>query len=309
MVMTPCPSPPRLTCVPRRVLARAKVLVISPPRLAGTESVTRANGYLQAPIWSGITVGPLLAGVLTAAGGSGLALQIDALAYGIGALALVVLPLRVPSQFGSDGEQGLASRMRAGLAFLRSDPELGTLVVTAGTMIAFANLANVAEVVFAERVLRAGSSGYAALVAAWTAAMVAGTLLAGCLPARRLAVGALVGTVCTAAGITAAGGPCTSGRPSSRTASVGWPTASRWWPSAVSSTAGSPRRWPGGSLPCTQASCSAPAPSAWGWQEPSWLPSERAQSSLLPEAGACWLGRRVGSFGYGLRNPRNCGPL
>ena len=44
------------------------------PQLAGRAGVTRANGYLQAATWGGFTVGPLLAGVLTAAGGTGLAL-------------------------------------------------------------------------------------------------------------------------------------------------------------------------------------------------------------------------------------------
>jgi MFS family permease len=36
------------------------------PQLAGRAGVTRANGYLQAATWGGFTVGPLLAGVLTA---------------------------------------------------------------------------------------------------------------------------------------------------------------------------------------------------------------------------------------------------
>jgi len=43
------------------------------PQLAGPFGVTKANSYLQAATWGGFTLGPLLAGVLTAVGGTNLA--------------------------------------------------------------------------------------------------------------------------------------------------------------------------------------------------------------------------------------------
>ena len=72
-------------------------------------------------------------------------------------------------------------------------------------MTAFANMAVVAEVVFAEHVLRAGPTGYSLLVAGWTAGMVAGTLAGGRLGRRWLVAGALAGTVLTGVGVTLAG--------------------------------------------------------------------------------------------------------
>jgi MFS family permease len=72
-------------------------------------------------------------------------------------------------------------------------------------MVVFANMAVVAEVAFAESVLRAGPTGYSMLVAAWSIGMLAGTLAGGRLPERRLALATLVGTLATGAGVALAG--------------------------------------------------------------------------------------------------------
>ena len=55
---------------PRHIknLFRGSGLGVIVPLLAGRSGVIRANGYLQAAAWGGFTVGPLLAGGLTAAG-------------------------------------------------------------------------------------------------------------------------------------------------------------------------------------------------------------------------------------------------
>ena len=79
------------------------------------------------------------------------------------------------------------------------------LVIIVGVMVAFSNLAVVAEVVFAEQVLRSGPGGYSILVAGFTSGMVVGTLAGGRLPQRWLLVAALAGTLATGAGIAAAG--------------------------------------------------------------------------------------------------------
>jgi MFS family permease len=186
------------------------------PQLAGRAGVTRANGYLQAATWGGFTVGPLLAGVLTAAGGTGLALGAVAAVYGLGAIGLRLLPLAA-------GPAGLAGRaapadtpgesvgrqLSAGLRFLRADREAGLLVLVVAVMVAFGNMASVAEVAFAEGVLKAGASGYSVLVAAWTAGMLGGTLLGGLVRRRRLALATLAGTVIAGTGVALAGGAVT----------------------------------------------------------------------------------------------------
>ncbi|HTT51702.1 MAG TPA: MFS transporter [Streptosporangiaceae bacterium] len=188
------------------------------PRLAGESGVTRANGYLQAATWGGFTAGPLLAGVLTAAGGTGLALGAVAAVYGTGALGLAVLRLSPVPAAGpelatsggaaADGRRG-TRQFSAGLRFLRADREAGLLVLVVSVMVMFGNMASVAEVAFAEGVLRSGPAGYSLLVAAWTAGMLAGTLAGGRLPRRRLALVTLLGSLAAGAGVALAAGAVT----------------------------------------------------------------------------------------------------
>lgn len=178
------------------------------PQLTGPMGVTRANGYLQAATWGGFTIGPLLAGALTAAGGTGLALAGVAAVYTLGALGLWVLPLaprQPPAGPAGGGPGSFGSQLSAGLRFLRADADAGLLVLVVGVMVVFANMAVVAEVAFAESVLGAGTTGYAALVAGWTAGMLAGTLAGGRLPQRRLALTTLAGTFATGVGVALAG--------------------------------------------------------------------------------------------------------
>ncbi|HEY5354011.1 MAG TPA: MFS transporter [Streptosporangiaceae bacterium] len=186
------------------------------PQLAGRTGVTRANGYLQAATWGGFTVGPLLAGVLTAAGGTGLALGAVAAVYGLGAIGLRALPLAAgpaglaggPAAPGATAESA-GRPASAGLRFLRADREAGLLVLVVAVMVAFGNLASVAEVAFAEGVLKAGPSGYSVLVAAWTAGMLGGTLAGGRLRRRHLAMATLGGTIIAGVGVALAGGAVT----------------------------------------------------------------------------------------------------
>ncbi len=193
------------------------------PRVAGPAGVTKANGYLQAATWGGFTVGPLLAGVLTAAGGTSLALGAVAAVYGIGAVGLRLLrlapagladrgaPADAPGPDGLAEAPGRAAGRRggqisAGLRFLRNDAEASLLVGVVAIMVAFGNMASVAEVAFAEGVLKAGASGYSMLVAAWTGGMLAGTLLGGRLPGRRLALATLLGSLAAGTGVALAAG-------------------------------------------------------------------------------------------------------
>ena len=179
------------------------------PRIAGYQGVTRANGYLQAATWGGFTAGPLLAGALTTAGGSGLALLADAALYALGAAGLYLLRLAPLASLDGTGpgqeKTPLGTQMKAGFRYLRADSDAGMLVVIVGVMVAFANMAVVAEVVFAEQVLRSGPGGYSILVAGFTGGMVIGTLAGGRLPRRWLLLAALAGTVATGIGIGLAG--------------------------------------------------------------------------------------------------------
>jgi len=184
------------------------------PQLAGPSGVTRANGYLQAATWGGFTLGPLLAGGLTAAGGTGLALGAVAATYSLGAAGLAVLRLSpVPAAAAEAGpdearEHGVR-QFSAGLRFLRADREAGLLVLVVSIMVAFGNMASVSEVAFAEGVLKSGPTGYSVLVSAWTAGMLTGTLAGGRLPRRRLARAVLLGSLVAGVGVALAAGAVT----------------------------------------------------------------------------------------------------
>ncbi len=75
------------------------------PRQPG--GLTRANGYLQAATWGGFTLGPLLAALFIAAGGTGLALVGVAAIYALGAARAV------GAAAGAAGPAGRPGRYRA----------------------------------------------------------------------------------------------------------------------------------------------------------------------------------------------------
>jgi MFS family permease len=186
------------------------------PELATPTGVTRANGYLTTATFAGQTLGPLLAGVVTGLGGFHLAFWVDGGAYVVASAGLLSLKLGrrhageaafTPGMAGDEGAQGHESTLRqlsAGLRFLWSDPLLRMLLGVVAMMVAFASLSLVAELFLAESVLHAGTGGYAALLAAWTAGMATGTLLGGRLAEHRLVAATLIGTVVTGLGIAAA---------------------------------------------------------------------------------------------------------
>jgi MFS family permease len=173
------------------------------PMLVPPDRITAANGYLQAATWGGMTAGPLLAGLLSAAGGTRLALAGNAACYALGAFGLVLLRLdRAPRP---ETDEPMLAQLRAGLSYLRADRIARLLVSVVGVMVAFGYMAVVAEVVLAEGVFRAGTGGYSVLVASWTAGMVGGSLAGGRLPRRWLVRAAIAGTFVTGAGIALAG--------------------------------------------------------------------------------------------------------
>jgi MFS family permease len=172
--------------------------------------VIKANSYIQAATWIGFTAGPLLAGLMVTISGSGLALAVNAVLYalaaaGLGAMRLSAGTTAAAADAGPRARPALRAQLRAGYSYLRSDIDAGMLVVIVGIMVAFSNMAVVAEVVFAEHVLRAGPAGYSLLVAGWTSGMVVGTLAGGRLRQRWLLAGALTGTVLTGVGVMLAG--------------------------------------------------------------------------------------------------------
>jgi MFS family permease len=118
-------------------------------------------------------VGPVLGGVVTAAGGASLALAIDAGSFALIALVLAVSPLPHPRH---DDEPGWLERLRAGLAQVSGQPQIRRLVSAQAAVLVFFTLITPIEVIYATRTLDAGTLGYGVLLGSWGVGMLIGAV-------------------------------------------------------------------------------------------------------------------------------------
>ena len=170
------------------------------PALAGARPLVRVNGHVEAARYAGFMLGPALGGVLAAAGGTRLALLVDAGTFLALAAAGVALAraARPPAHAGA----APAGRLRDGIVLLARDADLRLAVGVVFVSLLFMTATPAAIVVFATEWLDVGERGYGLLMALWTAGMAAGALgLARRVPARLLAAGALVAVAVQGAGI------------------------------------------------------------------------------------------------------------
>jgi MFS family permease len=169
------------------------------PALAGDGELAAVNGRVEAARYAGFMLGPLIGGVLAAAGGTQLALIADAGTFLALAAAGAALAARVRHR--PPAEPG---RARDGIALLASDGDLRLAVGVVFVSLLFMTATPAAMVVFAVESLEVGQRGYGLLMALWTAGMAAGALgLARRVPTSGLAIGALVAVAVQGAGIAA----------------------------------------------------------------------------------------------------------
>lgn len=159
------------------------------PAAAGEERVGEANGHVEAARYIGMTAGPLLGGVLAAAGMLELALLLNAASFVAVALAALALRARRRPHPSAGAER---ARARDGIVFLARDRTLAVTLGAAIAALAFFSISVTAEVFFVMDVLEAGEIGYGLLLSTWTVGMVLGAVaLARRVPAVRLATVAL----------------------------------------------------------------------------------------------------------------------
>jgi MFS family permease len=168
------------------------------PAVAGPGGVAAANGRIEAARYLGFTVGPVLGGLLAAAGGTRIALLVNAASFlAVAAAAQALRARRDPSRAGRATE-----RARDGIAFLFGDAVLAPVVGAAFVSLLFMTASATAEVFFAKDVLHAGDAGYGLLMTLWTVGMVIGsTLVAARVPAARYAMVALAAMALQGAGL------------------------------------------------------------------------------------------------------------
>ena len=172
------------------------------PAAAGEDAeVARANGLMETVRSLGFTAGPMLGGVLGAAGLLRLALALNALSFAVVGVAAFLLRSRrrpVPSP-----EQPV--RARDGFAFLLRERDLAIAIGGAVAALAVFSISATAEPFFVTDVLHGGPLAYGVLLTSWTLGMAAGSaLLAHRVPRASLAVAALAAVVLQGAGIAGA---------------------------------------------------------------------------------------------------------
>jgi MFS family permease len=168
------------------------------PATAGPGGVAAANGRIEAARYLGFTLGPVLGGLLAAAGGTRIALLVNAASFLAVALAARALRARREPHRGERSSE----RARDGIAFLLHDGVLAPVIVAAFVSLMFMTASATAEVFFAKDVLHAGDIGYGVLMTLWTMGMVVGsTLVASRVPATAYATAALGAMALQGAGL------------------------------------------------------------------------------------------------------------
>lgn len=136
-------------------------------------ALREGNAVINVLFSASSIIGPVLGGVVTAAGGASLALAIDAGSFALIALVLAASPLPHPLH---DGEPGWLERLRAGLAQVSGQPRIRRLVTAQAAVLVFFTLITPIEVIYATRTLDAGTLGYGVLLGSWGVGMLVGAV-------------------------------------------------------------------------------------------------------------------------------------
>jgi MFS family permease len=168
------------------------------PVIGGRKRLNAINGYVESARYAGMTVGPLIGGLLADAGGVDVALLVNAVTFAGVAAAGVLLRARRPPQRSEDDK---ADRARDGAVFLLRDRVLALVVGVVFVSLLFMSASITAEVFFLRDDLEVSGAVYGVLFSMWTLGMVLGALVI----ARRVAQAALVTGVLVAVAVQGAG--------------------------------------------------------------------------------------------------------
>ena len=155
------------------------------PRVAGEARLAIANGRVETARYVGFTVGPLVGGMLAAAGGIKAAMVVNALTFVVVAAAATIV--RCPHMDSCVLPEPVEGRAWSGLTHLVQDRVLAVVLTVAFVSLLFMTASWPATVFFAKDDLDIGDFGYGLLLTSWTVGMVLGATFL----ARRVAVSAL----------------------------------------------------------------------------------------------------------------------
>ncbi len=145
------------------------------PPLAGDDRIQEANGHIETARYIGFGAGPIVGGLLFAAGGLELAMLVDAATFAFVAVAALSLKVRRRPEELGEGER--TPRARDGIAFLFGDRVLALVMTVAFASLLFMSAVWVGELFFVEDVLGRGDVAYGAMLSIWTVGMALGAML------------------------------------------------------------------------------------------------------------------------------------
>jgi len=181
-----------LAATGRAVTRAATVALLEPAGVLRDGNAALNVGFATMNI-----AGPALAGVLVAAGGSALALALAGAVF-LGLAAMLLTTPGLPA--GTTDEAPWGSRLREGAAYVWSHPVARPLIAAqAGLLVLFTIVVPI-EVVYARESLHAGNAGFAALVTAWGAGLVIGSVVFARLGRRPITIVVGISTLAIGAG-------------------------------------------------------------------------------------------------------------
>jgi hypothetical protein len=145
------------------------------PPLAGDDRIQEANGHIETARYIGFGAGPIVGGLLFAAGGLELAMLVDAATFAFVAVAALSLKVRRRPEELGEGER--TPRARDGIAFLFGDRVLALVMTVAFASLLFMSAVWVGELFFVEDVLGRGDVAYGTMLSIWTVGMALGAML------------------------------------------------------------------------------------------------------------------------------------
>jgi MFS family permease len=173
------------------------------PAVVGRERVPEANGHVETARYLGFTVGPVCGSLLAAAGGTSVAMLVNAVSFV--AVAAAAGLLRARREPVSQADDAPRPRARDGVVYLFSDRTLALSMTVAFVSLLFMSASIPADVVYVVEVLGMEDLGLGPVYTAWTIGMILGTLIiARRVPLTALAAAAFVGTAIQGLGKAAA---------------------------------------------------------------------------------------------------------
>lgn len=154
-------------------ISQAAEFALVPP-VAGEERTREANGYVETARYLGFTIGPVCGGALTAAGGTEIAMLLNAATFLV--VAGVAFTLRVRRR-PEPAAAHASPRARDGVAVLVGDRLLALAMGVAFVSLLFMSASIPADVFFAKDDLGVGDVAFTLVYTSWTVGMILGAVV------------------------------------------------------------------------------------------------------------------------------------